>query len=134
MSFQILKHQYNENLYNTRRYGPLCGPSSSSCKGLRPWGEFFLVVRAKKNVFFMLLWPIFGLVWCPVVTFITFSSSLIFFYSKTIKKNTKKHTQNKYFFFKSSSPPKKKFFKKNQKISIKKNRENVKYSKKFQTI
>jgi hypothetical protein len=43
----------------TRRYGPLRGPTSSSCGGLRPSAEAFFALRAKKQLF-MLFWPTFG--------------------------------------------------------------------------
>ena len=58
------------NLYsiNTRRYGLLRGPTSSSCAGLRP--RLFLP---------------FGPFWCSVVTSVTFSSNL-----SNFKKNPKK--------------------------------------------
>ena len=43
-----------------RRYGPLRGPTSSSCGGLRPSAEAFFALRAKKELI-MLFWPIFGI-------------------------------------------------------------------------
>ena len=43
----------------TRRYGLLRGPTSSSCGGLWPSAEAFFALRAKKELF-MLFWPIFG--------------------------------------------------------------------------
>ena len=58
----------------TRRYGPLRGPTSSSCGGLWPLAEAFFALWAKKELF-MLFWPIFGNFWCPVVTMVTFSSN-----------------------------------------------------------
>jgi hypothetical protein len=90
----------------TRRHGPLRGPTSSSCGGLRPSADAFFALRAKKELI-MLFWPIFGDFWCPVVTLVTFSSNL-----SNFERNAKK--------------PKK--FKKIQKIS-----KNPKKSKK-QTI
>ena len=33
----------------TRRYGPLCGPTSSSCGGLRPSAKAFVALWAKKE-------------------------------------------------------------------------------------
>ena len=59
----------------TRRYGPLRGPTSSSCGGLRPSAEAFFALWAKKEII-MLFWPSFGHFWCPVVTLVTFSSNL----------------------------------------------------------
>ena len=59
----------------TRRYGPLGGPTSSSCGGLRPSAEAFLALRAKKEPI-MLFWPIFGNFWCTVVTLVTFISNI----------------------------------------------------------
>ena len=83
------------NLIETRRYGPL--------RGLWPWPRFFFALRAKledtahyaglllapaegfgrgfcslwaKKEHIMLFWRIFGNVWCPVVTWVTFSSNL----------------------------------------------------------
>ena len=71
----------------TRRYGPLCGPTSSSCGGLRP--RLFFALRAKKELF-MLFWPIFRNFWCPVVTMVTFRRNLINFEGKQKKhKNIK---------------------------------------------
>ena len=49
----------------TRRYGPLRGPTSSSCGGLRPSDDVFFALRAKKELI-MLFWPFFGDFWCPV--------------------------------------------------------------------
>ena len=37
-------------LMHTRRYGPLRGPTSSSCGGLRPSAEAFFALRAKKEL------------------------------------------------------------------------------------
>ena len=34
----------------TRRYGPLRGPTSSSCGGLRPPAEAFFALRAKREL------------------------------------------------------------------------------------
>ena len=59
--------------YNTRRYGPLRGPTFSSCKGLRP--RFFLPFGQQKELI-MLFLPIFGNFLCPVVTLVTFSSNI----------------------------------------------------------
>ena len=75
----------------TRRYGPLRGPTSSSCGGLRPSAEAFFALRAKKGLI-LLFCPIFGDFWCPVVTLVTFSSNLSNFERnpKNLKKNTKK--------------------------------------------
>jgi hypothetical protein len=39
---------------NTRRYGSLCGPYSSSCKGIRPLAE------GKNKYFLCCFWPISG--------------------------------------------------------------------------
>ena len=44
----------------TRRYGPLHGPSSSSCGGLQSWAKDCFALQAKKR----LLWPILGNFWC----------------------------------------------------------------------
>ena len=46
-SFAV-KGTYNFTAFiNTRRYGPLRGPTSSSCGGLRPSSEAFFALRAK---------------------------------------------------------------------------------------
>ena len=74
-------------LNKTRRYGPLRGPTSSSCGGLRPPAEAFFALRAKKELF-MLFWPVVGDFWCPVVTVVTFSSNLSKF-EQTKKKHKK---------------------------------------------
>ena len=37
-------------LKETRRYGPLRGPTSSSCGGLQPSAEAFFALRAKKDL------------------------------------------------------------------------------------
>ena len=55
----------------TRRFSPLCGLSSSSCKGLRPSPNAFC--QAKKNLCAVLA---LGHFWCSVVTPVTFSSDL----------------------------------------------------------
>ena len=57
----------------TNRHGPLRGPTSSSCGGLRP--RAFFALRAKKWLI-MLFWPIFCNFLCPIVTLLTFSSNL----------------------------------------------------------
>ena len=41
-------HNYAFKL--TRRYGPLRGPTSSSCGGLRPSAEAFFALQAKKSL------------------------------------------------------------------------------------
>ena len=65
---------------NTRRYGPLRGPTSSSFGGLRPSADLF-----------MLFWPIFRDFWCSVVTVVTFSSNFSNFErNKKSEKNPKK--------------------------------------------
>ena len=64
--------QYFFCVQHTRRYGPLRGPTSSSCGGLRPSAEAFFALRAR-NELFMLFWPIYGDFWCPVVTVVTLS-------------------------------------------------------------
>ena len=61
----------------TRRYGPIRGPTSSSCEGLGPATKaFWPFAQKNKNWVFMLFWPIFGNFGCPVVTLVTFSSNL----------------------------------------------------------
>ena len=71
---------------NTRRYSPLCGPTSSSCGGLWPSAEAFFLLRAKKKLFTLFL-LILGYFWCLVVTSVTFSSTLSNFenYPKNLK-------------------------------------------------
>ena len=60
-------------LRKTRRYGPLRGPTSSSCGGLWPSAEAFY-------------YAVLAHFWCPVVTLVTFSSN--------ISNNTKKQQKN----------------------------------------
>ena len=43
----------------TRRYGPLSGPTSSSCRGLQPLAEAYFAFGAQ-NELIMLFWLIFG--------------------------------------------------------------------------
>ena len=102
-------------LMTTRRYGPLRGPTSSSCGGLRP-RLFFL----PKKELFMLFWPIFGNFWCPVVTMVTFSSNLINFERNQKKtKNSRNNPTKKSKKFKNpkvqKSPKSSKKSKKNPK-------------------
>ena len=76
----------------TRRYGPLHGPTSSSCGGLRPLAKVFVALPAgKKRAYFAVL-PIFGHFWCSLVTLITFSSNLSTFEKNP--KSTKKIQKN----------------------------------------
>ena len=42
-------------LRETRRYGPLCGPTSSSCGGLRPSSEGFFCPSGKKRPYYAVL-------------------------------------------------------------------------------
>ena len=59
---------FNLNFFNnTKRYGPLHGPTSSSCEGLWPSAEASFALGAKKKLI-MLCWPILGHFWCSVVT------------------------------------------------------------------
>ena len=88
----VLNHEHRGDLNKTRRYGPLRGPTSSSCGGLQPSAEAFFALRAKKKLI-MLFWPIFGIFWCPVVTLVTFSSNLSNF--ERNPKKTKKIQKNK---------------------------------------
>ena len=60
------------DITHTRRYGPLRGPTSSSCGLLRPLAEAFFALRAKKGLFYAVL----AHFWCPVVTMVTFSSNI----------------------------------------------------------
>ena len=100
----------------TRRYGPLRGPTSSSCRGLRPSAEAFFALQAKKELIINLFWPIFGNYWGPVVTWVTFSNNLSNFERNPKKsKNAKKNPKISKNFNKSKTPkksknPKKSFF------------------------
>ena len=67
-------------------YGPLRGPTSGSCEGLRPSAKAFYALRATKRLI-ILLWPVSGHFWCSVVTLVTFRSNLNNF--KKIQKNPK---------------------------------------------
>ena len=71
--------------YKTRRYGPLRGPTTSSCEGLRPLAEGFFALLSKEEIS-MMFWPIFVIFWCPVVTMVTFSSNISNFTRKKKKK------------------------------------------------
>ena len=80
----------------TKRYGPLRGPTSSSCAGPRPGPgpgpgpRLFFSLWAKKERF-MLFWRFFGNFWCPVVTVVKFNSNL----SRFEKNPKKKKKSNK---------------------------------------
>ena len=83
--------EYNFNTQEcerTKMYGPLCGPSSSSCGGLWPSAKAFVALWAKKGLF-MLFLPILGYFRCSVVTSVTFSSNL-----NNFEKNPKKSQEN----------------------------------------
>ena len=92
----------------TRRYGPLRGPTSRSCGGLRPSAEAFYAVLAH--------------FWCPVVTMVTFSSNIS--NNNKTKKNPKNSKNYKKFpknskiqkTSKKSKKNKKQIQKKTQKI------------------
>ena len=74
--------------HQTRRYGPLRGPTSSSYGGPPP--RLFLPFGQKRQ-FIMLFRPIFGNFWCPLVTLVTFSRNLSNFEENPKKtKNPKK--------------------------------------------
>ena len=62
------------SITSTRRYGPLRGPTSSSCGGLRPSTEGFFLLQ--KKILNLLFWPIFGNFLWPVVPLVTLSSNL----------------------------------------------------------
>ena len=63
----------------TRRYGPLRYATQACFQLLRRVSaEAFITLRSKKD-FVMLLRPIFGNFWFPVVTLVTFSSNLSHF-------------------------------------------------------
>ena len=81
----------------TRIYGPLRGPTSSSCGG-----------------------PNFGNFWCPVVTLVTFSSNIGNF--ERNPKKTKKSKKKIHKFPKNSKNPKIKINPKKKQNNIKKSR------------
>ena len=99
---------FNE-LMTTRRYGPLRGPTSSSCEGLHPLAEVIFALRAKNKI---------------IMLFVNFQAILV---SSSNLSNFKKNTKS----------PKKKFkikkYKKNQKTKtnkkIKKYKTNQKLGK-----
>ena len=107
--FNIHKKTY---FIPTRRYGPLRGPTSSSCGGLRPSAESFLTFGQKRELI-MLFWTIFGNFWCPVVTLVTFSTNLSNF-KRNPQKNPKK-VQKFQKFLKIQNPKKIKKSKKSKK-------------------
>ena len=88
----------------TRRYGPLRGPTSSSCGGLQPSAEALFALWAKKELI-ILFWPIFGNFWCPVVTLVTFSSNLRNF-ERNPKKPIKIQQKNRKISKKIKNPKK----------------------------
>ena len=51
--FPILGASLEEPLFNTRRYGPLRGLTSSSCEGLQPLTKSYLCILALFRQFFM---------------------------------------------------------------------------------
>ena len=85
----------------TRRFSPLCGPSSSSCGGLQPLAKAFFLLRAKKE-FFRLFVLILSYFWCSVVTSIIFSSNLSNFEKnktlKNLERKKSKLSKNCVFF------------------------------------
>ena len=70
-----------------RKYGPLWGPTSSSCGEFGLWPRLFVALWAEKRPI-MLFWPILGLSCCAVVPLFTFSITIKinFFYPKNAKK------------------------------------------------
>ena len=74
------------HIHLARRYGPLGGPTSSSCGGLLP--GFFLPFGQKKDLI-MLFWPILSRFWCSVVNLVTPSKI-----TKSPKKIHKKNLKN----------------------------------------
>ena len=77
----------------------------------------------------MLFWPIFGDFWCPVVTVVTFSSTLSNFERNQKKKNPKKNPQKSKKLKKSKNPKKSKKSKKIPKKSKKKSKKSKKNPK-----
>ena len=55
----------------------------------------------------MLFWPLFGNLWCPVVTMVTFSSNLINFERKKDKNLKEKKKRKSQKIQKSQKKPKK---------------------------
>ena len=53
------------------------------------FGRGFFCPSGKTKKLIMLCWPIFGNIWCPVVTLVTFSSNLI-----NVERNPKKKQKN----------------------------------------
>ena len=110
-----MKYQWLED---TARYaGLLLAPAEGF--GLQP--RHFFAFRAKNDLI-MLLWPIFGFFWCPVVTLVTLSSNLKNLVwnslkSKIIKKKPKISKINKKIkkSMKSYNEIQKNHLKKNQK-------------------
>ena len=99
----------------TRRYGPLHGPSSCSCGGLQSPSVAFFALWAQKGLI-MLVWPIIGHFWYPVVTLVTFSWTLSN-YERSCKKTIKIQTKISKI---SKNPKKSKNHKKNSKKNPKK--------------
>ena len=60
----------------TRRYGPICGPTSSSCGRLQPSAKAFSCTSSNKKNFVFCFDLVVDHFWCSVVTLVTFSSNL----------------------------------------------------------
>ena len=118
-----------KELKDTRRYGPLRGPISSSCEGLWASAEAFFAFRAKKRAYYAVLAHLCNF-WCQVVTLVTFSSNLSNF-ERNPKKPTKKNIENPKKI-KRNQRNQKKYPKnpKNKKNKSKKNQNNPKNNSK----
>ena len=79
----------------TKWYGPLPGPTYSSCGRRRPSAEAFFALRAKKGLIMLLLTKS-GIFWCPV-TLVPFSSNLSNFERKPKKQEKKSKLISKSF-------------------------------------
>ena len=74
MSLKCLLVYQARKKKETRRYGPLRGPTSSSCGGLHPSSEAFFALLEKRTYYAVLAH--FRPFWSSVVTLVTFTRNL----------------------------------------------------------
>ena len=66
----VYKNMPLSNFRITRRYGPLCGPTSSSCGGLQPFTKGLFCPSGKKTNYYAFLTNLRQF-WFPVVSLVT---------------------------------------------------------------
>ena len=77
---------FSFSLKKTRRSGPLRGPTSSACGGLRPLADGFFCLLGKKGLYYAVLAQFWHFL-CLVVTLVTYGSNVSNF--ERIAKNKK---------------------------------------------